>query len=166
MFGTARDKGKLNMVITYTQGNLLEANVEALVNTVNTVGVMGKGIALMFKERFPKNMTEYVKACKDKKVNTGKMFVTQNDELSEPRWIVNFPTKQHWRDKSKIEWISEGLVDLRKFLETNKVKSIAISALGAGLGGLTWSEVKFEIEKVLSGIKSTEVIVYEPLTLS
>lgn len=154
------------MVITYTQGNLLDADVEALVNTVNTVGVMGKGIALMFKERFPKNMTEYVKACKAKQVNTGKMFITQTDELMGPHWIVNFPTKQHWRAKSKMEWIQDGLVDLRKFLETNKVKSIAIPPLGAGLGGLSWHEVKAEIEKVLSGIRSTEVIVYEPLTLS
>jgi len=149
-------------MITYTQGNLLEADVEALVNTVNTVGVMGKGIALMFKERFPKNMAEYAKACKAKQVNTGKMFITETGELMSPRWIVNFPTKQHWRAKSKMEWIQDGLVDLRKFLETNKVKSIAIPPLGAGQGGLLWPEVKSEIEKALSGMESTEVIVYEP----
>lgn len=149
-------------MITYTQGNLLEADVEALVNTVNTVGVMGKGIALMFKERFPKNMGEYAKACKAKQVVTGKMFATKTDELMGPQWIVNFPTKQHWRAKSKMEWIQEGLVDLRKFLETNKVKSIAIPPLGAGQGGLSWPEVKSEIEKALSGIESTDIIVYEP----
>lgn len=80
-------------MITYTQGNLLEANVDALVNTVNTVGVMGKGVALMFKERFPANMAAYVKACEAEEVQTGKMFVTETGELMGPRWIVNFPTK-------------------------------------------------------------------------
>ena len=81
-------------MITYTTGNLLEADVEALVNTVNTVGIMGKGIALMFKERFPKNMREYAEACKSEEVQTGKMFVTSTDELIGVKWIVNFPTKQ------------------------------------------------------------------------
>ncbi|EOE0524398.1 macro domain-containing protein [Providencia stuartii] len=90
-------------MIEFTQGNLLEADVEALVNTVNTVGVMGKGIALMFKERFPANMAAYAKACKTHEVQTGKMFVTETGELMGPRWIVNFPTKQHWRAKSQIQ---------------------------------------------------------------
>src|SRR5690606_7728407 len=129
-------------MITYTQGNLLEANVEALVNTVNTVGVMGKGIALMFKERFPANMTAYAKACKAKEVHTGKMFVTETGELMGPRWIVNFPTKQNWRAKSQLQWIIEGLADLRYFIEDNQVRSIAIPPLGAGNGGLDWAEVK------------------------
>ena len=136
-------------MITYTQGNLLEAQTDALVNTVNTVGVMGKGIALMFKERFPKNMAEYASACKAKQVNTGKMFVTQTGELMGPQWIVNFPTKQHWRAKSKMEWIQDGLIDLRHFLEANNVSSIAIPPLGAGQGGLSWPDVKVEIEKAL-----------------
>lgn len=149
-------------MITYTQGNLLEAQVEALVNTVNTVGVMGKGIALMFKERFPKNMAEYASACKAKQVNTGKMFVTETSELMGPKWIVNFPTKQHWRAKSKMEWIQEGLIDLRYFLENNNVRSIAIPPLGAGQGGLAWPDVKMEIEKALSDIKTTNIIVFEP----
>ena len=96
-------------MIRYTTGNLLDAPVEALVNTVNTVGVMGKGIALMFKERFPKNMAAYSQACKASQVATGRMFVTETGELMGARWIINFPTKQHWRDKSKIEWIEEGL---------------------------------------------------------
>ena len=150
-------------MITYTQGNLLEADAEALVNTVNTVGVMGKGIALMFKERFPKNMAEYAKACKVKQVNTGKMFVTETGELMGPHWIVNFPTKQHWRAKSQMKWIQDGLIDLRKFLEANHVKSIAIPPLGAGQGGLPWSAVKIEIEKALSDISATEIMVYEPI---
>jgi O-acetyl-ADP-ribose deacetylase (regulator of RNase III) len=92
-------------MIQYTQGNLLEADVEALVNTVNTVGVMGKGIALMFKDRFPLNMKLYAAACKAKQVQTGKVFVTEVAELTGPRWIINFPTKQHWRAKSKMDWL-------------------------------------------------------------
>lgn len=149
-------------MITYTQGNLLEANADALVNTVNTVGVMGKGIALMFKERFPKNMAEYATACKAKQVTTGKMFVTETGELMGPRWIVNFPTKQHWRAKSKMEWIQDGLVDLRHFIENNNVGSIAIPPLGAGQGGLLWPDVKREIEKALSDVENANIIVFEP----
>jgi len=151
-------------MIRYTQGNLLDADVEAVVNTVNTVGVMGKGIALMFKERFPKNMADYAKACKAKEVQTGKMFVTETGELMGPRWIVNFPTKQHWRAPSKMEWIVEGLQDLRQFLIANSVKSIAIPPLGAGNGKLEWSDVKPEIEKALSELTDIDIIVFEPTT--
>ncbi|NHB87219.1 type II toxin-antitoxin system antitoxin DNA ADP-ribosyl glycohydrolase DarG [Photorhabdus tasmaniensis] len=149
-------------MIKYTQGNLLDAPVEALVNTVNTMGVMGKGIALMFKERFPLNMQAYAKACKQKQVVTGKMFVTETGELMGPHWIVNFPTKQHWRVDSKIEWIETGLQDLRLFLIENQVRSIAIPPLGAGNGGLNWPEVKTRIEKTLSDLHDTEILIYEP----
>jgi len=148
-------------MITFTQGNLLEARTEALVNTVNTVGVMGKGIALMFKERFADNFRRYAAACKAKEVRTGTMFVTEVNELDGPRWIVNFPTKQHWHGNSKIEWITEGLQDLRRFLIENKVKSIAIPPLGAGNGGLDWSEVRPQIERALAGL-DTEILVFEP----
>lgn len=148
-------------MITFTQGNLLEARAEALVNTVNTVGVMGKGIALMFKERFADNFRRYAAACKAKEVCTGKMFVTEVRELDGPRWIVNFPTKQHWRGDSKMEWITEGLQDLRRFLIDNKVKSIAILPLGAGNGGLDWAEVRPHIEEALAGL-DTDIIVFEP----
>src|SRR5438876_613806 len=108
-------------MITYTQGNLLEANAEALVNTVNTVGVMGKGIALMFKERFPDNFRQYAIACKADQLQTGKVFVTEVGELEGPRWIVNFPTKRHWRPPSQMEWVVEGLKDLRRFLIEERV---------------------------------------------
>ncbi len=151
-------------MITYTQGNLLEADTEALVNTVNTVGVMGKGIALMFKERFPANMAAYVKACKAGNVQTGKMFVTETGELMGPRWIVNFPTKRHWREKSRMSFIINGLKDLRHFIERNQVRSIAIPPLGTGNGGLDWAEVKPHIEQVLSDIEKVDIIVYEPTT--
>lgn len=151
-------------MIKYTQGNLLDAPVEALVNTVNTVGVMGKGIALMFKERFAKNMAEYAKACKAKQVMTGKMFVTETGELVGPRWIVNFPTKQHWRAKSRMEWIEEGLQDLHRFIVENNVQSIAIPPLGAGNGGLDWSDVKPRIEAALCDLADVDILVYEPIS--
>jgi O-acetyl-ADP-ribose deacetylase (regulator of RNase III) len=148
-------------MITFTQGNLLEARVEALVNTVNTVGVMGKGIALMFKERFAENFRRYAAACKAKEVHTGKMFVTEINELDGPQWIINFPTKQHWRGDSRMEWITEGLQDLRRFVIQNKVKSIAIPPLGAGNGGLDWAAVRPQIETALADL-DIEVLVFEP----
>ncbi|QBG87171.1 Appr-1-p processing protein [Xanthomonas oryzae] len=150
-------------MITFTQGNLLQARVEALVNTVNTVGVMGKGIALMFKERFNENFLRYAAACKAKQVRTGKMFVTEANELNGPRWIINFPTKQHWRGDSRIEWIAEGLQDLRFFLIENNVKSIAIPPLGAGNGGLDWADVRPLIEESLTGL-DTKILVFEPIS--
>ena len=122
-------------MISFTKGNLLDADVEALVNTVNEVGVMGKGIALMSKEAYPDNFREYAKACKKGEVEVGRMFVTRPDQLIGPKWIVNFPTKKHWRAKTKIEWITDGLVDLREFVEDNSVRSIAIPPLGSGNGG-------------------------------
>lgn len=149
-------------MITYIQGNLLDANVEALVNTVNTVGVMGKGIALMFKERFPRNMLDYAKACKLNQVVTGKMFITVTNELIGPHWIVNFPTKQHWRSPSQMKWIEEGLVDLRHFIVDNSVKSIAIPPLGAGNGGLDWEQVKSKIEVILGDLNHVNILIYEP----
>lgn len=148
-------------MITFTQGNLLEARTEALVNTVNTVGVMGKGIALMFKERFAENFRHYAAACKAKQVQTGKMFVTQVHELDGPRWIVNFPTKQHWRAPSRMEWVIEGLQDLRRFLTEQQVKSIAIPPLGAGNGGLAWTEVRAQIERALGDL-DIDILVFEP----
>lgn len=149
-------------MITFTQGNLLEARAEALVNTVNTVGVMGKGIALIFKERFADNMRLYAIACKAKQVQTGKMFVTEVHELDGPRWIVNFPTKQHWKAPSQMAWVEEGLQDLRRFLIEKQVKSIAIPPLGAGNGGLEWTEVREQIEIALGDLPNIEIVVFEP----
>jgi O-acetyl-ADP-ribose deacetylase (regulator of RNase III) len=148
-------------MITFAQGNLLEAHAEALVNTVNTVGVMGKGIALMFKERFADNFRRYANACKAGEVRTGAMFVTEPDELAGPRWIINFPTKQHWRQPSQMAWVIEGLQDLRRFLLANKVKSIAIPPLGAGNGGLEWADVREAIVTALGDLE-VEVLVFEP----
>ncbi|MEM7601803.1 MAG: macro domain-containing protein, partial [Verrucomicrobiota bacterium] len=129
-------------MIRFTTGNLLDADVEAVVNTVNTVGVMGKGIALMFKEKFPANFDAYAKASKDKAVRVGQMFVTENMQLMGPRWIINFPTKQHWRGNTKIEWIEQGLEDLVRVISENEIKSIAIPPLGCGNGGMDWGDVR------------------------
>jgi O-acetyl-ADP-ribose deacetylase (regulator of RNase III) len=149
-------------MIQFKQGNLLEAKAEALVNTVNTVGIMGKGIALMFKERFTDNFQRYAAACKARQVHTGQMFVTEVRELDGPRWIVNFPTKQHWRPPSQMAWVVEGLQDLRRFLLENKVKSIAIPPLGAGNGGLDWAAVREQIQLALGDLTDIEIMVFEP----
>lgn len=149
-------------MLRFTQGNLLDAKVEAVVNTVNTVGVMGKGIALMFKERFPENYDAYETACIRKDVQVGRMFVTESPELTGPRWIINFPTKKHWRQPSKLDWIVEGLKDLRAVIEAKGIRSVAIPPLGSGNGGLEWSEVRPQIEVALQDLPDVEVVVYEP----
>ena len=147
----------------FTQGNLLDSRVEALVNTVNTVGVMGKGIALMFKEAFPANFRAYEEACERKSVRIGTMFVTENNTFEGPRWIINFPTKKHWRQPSKLEWIVEGLKDLRRVIEERQIRSIALPPLGAGNGGLDWADVRPQIQGILGDLKEVEIQVYEPI---
>jgi O-acetyl-ADP-ribose deacetylase (regulator of RNase III) len=147
-------------MIEFTRGNLLDAKVDALVNTVNTVGVMGKGVALMFKEAFPENFKDYEAACKKKSVKIGKMFVTER--LLSPKWIINFPTKEHWRSDSKLEWIDAGLADLKRIIIENRIKSIAIPPLGSGNGGLKWEDVRPKIEAALNSLKDVTVLVYEP----
>ena len=150
-------------MIEYCRGNLLEADVEALVNTVNTKGFMGKGLALEFKNTFPENFQAYAQACQSGQVEIGKMFITEQQALLGPRWIINFPTKQHWRDPSKLEWIDQGLEDLRKNLADNQIVSVAIPPLGCGLGGLDWQLVKPRIEDALADLSSTRILIYEPL---
>lgn len=149
-------------MIRFTQGNLLDADTDALVNTVNTVGVMGKGVALMFKEAFPDNYRRYEAACAAKGLHIGKMFVTERDDLYGPKWIINFPTKAHWRFPSKLEWIAKGLDDLKEVVQDKGIKSIALPPLGAGNGGLDWEEVRSLIVEKLSELKSVSVVIYEP----
>ncbi len=149
-------------MITYAKGNLLEADVDAVVNTVNTVGIMGKGIALMFKEQFPRNFEAYACACDAGEVRIGNMFVTENKELFGPRWIINFPTKTHWRVKTKIEWVEDGLKDLVRVIRDKSIHSIAIPPLGCGNGGLDWHYVRPLIEAALKELDSVNAIVYEP----
>lgn len=150
-------------MIEYCRGNLLEADAEALVNPVNTQGVMGKGLALAFKNAFPENFRAYSQACQSDQVRTGRMFITEQQALLGPRWIINFPTKQHWRDPSKLEWIDQGLADLRKVLAERQIPSVAIPPLGCGLGGLEWELVKPRIEYALAGLAGTRIMVFEPL---
>ncbi|HWA91926.1 MAG TPA: macro domain-containing protein [Rhizomicrobium sp.] len=149
-------------MIRFTEGNLLEANAEAFVNTVNTVGVMGKGIALMFKEKFPENYREYERACKSRLVRTGHMFVTERHSLVGPKWIINFPTKQHWRQPSRLEWIEDGLKDLRHVLAARNIRSVAVPPLGSGNGGLNWPQVRSLIVAELGTLKNVDVVVFEP----
>ena len=149
-------------MLRYTQGNLLEADAEALVNTVNTVGVMGKGIALMFKEAFPENFKAYQAACKQDSLQLGRMLVTKRDDFIGPKWIINFPTKAHWRFPSRIEWVEAGLQDLVRVVSELGITSIAVPPLGAGNGGLAWAEVKPRIEAALAGLRAVDVVIYEP----
>ena len=149
-------------MIEYKNGDILREDVEAIVNTVNCVGIMGRGLALQFKNKFPQNFKEYQLACTNKEVQLGKMFVHQTGQLINPKYIINFPTKGHWKQNSKIEDISNGLDDLTTIIEKYSIKSIAIPPLGSGLGGLDWKMVKKLIEKKLKNINCT-VILFEPL---
>jgi O-acetyl-ADP-ribose deacetylase (regulator of RNase III) len=149
-------------MINYTKGNLLDAQTEAIVNTVNTVGVMGKGIALQFREAFPDNYKAYKRATDAKAVQIGKMFVTENHALTGPKYIINFPTKKHWRQPSRIEYITAGLQDLRRVLLKEQIRSVALPPLGCGNGGLDWLEVRQLIEAELNDLPLTHIVVYEP----
>jgi O-acetyl-ADP-ribose deacetylase (regulator of RNase III) len=149
-------------MIRFATGNLLTANAEALVNSVNTVGIMGKGIALMFKETFPENFKLYEAACKRGDVKVGHMFVTERNLLGGPKWIINFPTKEHWRNPSKMTWIEDGLADLIRVIQDKNIHSIALPPLGSGNGGLDWQEVRSRIESAFANVTNVEIIVYEP----
>lgn len=146
----------------YIKGNLLDAKTEALVNTVNTVGVMGKGIALQFKEMFPHNYKEYLAACKRGDIAPGKLLTVKDQTLEGQKLIINFPTKTEWFKKSQYDYIESGLVDLVKVIDNCKIKSIAIPPLGCGNGGLKWEKVKPMIEKYLSPLEGVDIIVFEP----
>ncbi|MEQ9245540.1 MAG: macro domain-containing protein, partial [Nitratireductor sp.] len=148
-------------MIRYTQGNLLAADAEALVNTVNTVGVSGKGIALMFKESYPENFRAYEAVSKAGKLSPGGLFVTERQDMLGPRFIINFATKKHWRHPSKLEWIEKGLAALKNEIKARGIRSIAIPPLGAGNGGLGWGDVKPLVAKALADL-DCEVIVFEP----
>jgi O-acetyl-ADP-ribose deacetylase (regulator of RNase III) len=149
-------------MITLTRGNLLEDKVEAIVNTVNCVGVMGKGIALQFKQAFPENFKVYARACKKNEVRQGKMFIFSTDSFVNPKYIFNFPTKNHWRGKSKIKDVETGLADLAEEIRRLKIKSIAIPPLGCGYGGLKWADVRHLIENTFKDLPEVEVHLYEP----
>ncbi len=149
-------------MIEYKVGDILSEDVEAIVNTVNCVGIMGRVLALQYKNKYPQNFKEYEIACKKEIVKPGKMFVHQTGQLPNPKYIINFLTKRHWKDKSKIEDIENGLDDLINVIKKLNIKSIAISPLGCGLGGLEWKTVKQKIEAKLSNIDCV-IRVFEPL---
>ncbi|MFR9796085.1 macro domain-containing protein [Streptomyces sp. MS06] len=149
-------------MITRGTGNLLLADVDALVNTVNTVGVMGKGIALQFKRAYPENFKDYKASCDRGDVTVGRMHVHEVKQLGSPRFIINFPTKRHWRAPSRIEDIASGLVALRDEIVERGITSIAVPPLGCGNGGLAWRDVEPMIRQALGTIPGVEVRVWEP----
>ncbi|NTV63458.1 MAG: macro domain-containing protein [Oscillochloris sp.] len=149
-------------MIEHMHGNLLDADVEALVNTVNTVGVMGKGIALQFRQAYPANFSAYQTACKRGEVVPGRMFVVPTGHLTNPRYIVNFPTKRHWRGKAQMEDIESGLVDLIATVRHHQIGSLAVPPLGCGNGGLRWDEVRPKIEAAFAELPEVRVLLYAP----
>jgi O-acetyl-ADP-ribose deacetylase (regulator of RNase III) len=150
-------------MINYSEGNLLDAQVDALVNTVNTQGVMGKGIALQFRQAFPEMFKSYADACKSGLVELGKMDIYDRGGLADgPRWIINFPTKGHWKAKSRIADIEDGLVDLVATVKRLGIRSIAIPPLGCGYGGLNWTEVRPLIERAFEALPEVNAKVYAP----
>jgi len=149
-------------MIRYATGDILRADAEAIVNTVNCVGIMGRGIALQFKNAFPVNFKAYEAACKRDEVQPGKMFVFETGTFTNPKYIINFPTKRHWRGKSRMEDIDSGLVALAEEIRQRGIRSIAIPPLGSGLGGLNWGDVRPRIEAALRDLPDLDVIVFEP----
>jgi O-acetyl-ADP-ribose deacetylase (regulator of RNase III) len=154
--------GESDMLET-ARGDLLKADVDALVNTVNTVGVMGKGIALQFKRAYPEMFRQYERACKAGDVQVGKMHVWPTGQLTGPRFIINFPTKRHWKGKSQMSWIDAGLADLATVIHEHQIVSIAVPPLGAGNGRLSWPDVRSHIEASLGGLDEVRVLVFEPV---
>lgn len=149
-------------MIKVVQNNLFNTEAEAIINTVNCVGVMGKGLALEFKKQYFGNYIAYKRACDAGQVKIGKMFVYKTESFFDPKYIINFPTKDHWKNPSKMEYIREGLDDLIEVIKTNNIKSIAIPPLGCGLGGLNWDEVKEMIIVKMQNLKyDTDIIICE-----
>jgi O-acetyl-ADP-ribose deacetylase (regulator of RNase III) len=149
-------------MIRDTTGDLLGDSVDAIVNTVNTEGVMGKGIALQFKNRYPANFDAYRAACKRGEVQLGSMFVFETGALRGPRYIINFPTKGHWRSNSNLADVQVGLGDLVRVIGELDIRSIAVPPLGCGLGGLDWNKVRPMIVSALDPIASLDAHLYGP----
>lgn len=149
-------------MIEFVEGNLLEADADALVNTVNTEGVMGKGVALQFAKKFPEMLAAYEAACKAGAVQPGRMHVFEREEMFRPRYIINFPTKRHWRTRSRIEDIEAGLAALARDIGRLDIRSIALPPLGCGNGGLDWEEVFPRIKAALGSLPDVRVLVFPP----
>ena len=149
-------------MIVLKVGDIFEEDVEALVNSVNCVGVMGRGIALQFKNVFPENFKAYAEACKRQEVQPGQMFVYESGKMTNPRYIINFPTKRHWRAKSRMEDIEAGLDALAGEIRARNIRSIAVPPLGSSLGGLNWADVRPRIESTLGELDDLRVLLFEP----
>ena len=149
-------------MIKYKTGDLLAEPTEALVNAVNCVGVMGRGIALQFKNAFPENFKAYELRCRRGEVRPGKMFVFELRRTTGPRYIINFPTKRHWRGKSRMADIDAGLQALAEEIQSREIRSIALPPLGSGLGGLDWPKVQARIQTALEGLPEVQIAVFEP----
>ncbi len=150
-------------MIDYRQGDILKADAEALVNTVNCVGIMGRGVALQFRNEFPENYAAY-RAARDRgEVQPGRMFLVDLCRLQNPRYVINFPTKRHWKGKSRLEDVESGLVALVDVVRERGIRSVAIPPLGCGLGGLSWIDVRQSIEAALQAVPDVQVLVYEPV---
>jgi O-acetyl-ADP-ribose deacetylase (regulator of RNase III) len=149
-------------MIEYRHGDILQADAEALVNTVNCVGIMGRGIALQFRKAFPGNYKLYKAVCDRNDLQPGKMLVYDLNRFENPRLIINFPTKRHWKGKSRLEDVEAGLTALVEEIRQRKIRSVAIPPLGCGLGGLNWKDVKAMIERALGAVPELRAMVYEP----
>jgi O-acetyl-ADP-ribose deacetylase (regulator of RNase III) len=150
-------------MIELTQGNILKADAEALVNTVNCVGFMGKGIALQFKKAYPENFDAYHKACATGEVQPGRMFIFDLHSMLNPKYVINFPTKRDWRQKSRYEDVESGLKALVADVQRLRISSIAVPPLGCGLGGLNWRKVRPMIEKAFAQSPNVRVMLFEPV---
>lgn len=148
-------------MIEYKVGDILTEHVEALVNTVNCVGIMGRGVALQFKKAFPENFAAYAEACQRKEVQPGHPFIFETGQMY-PRYIINLPTKRHWRGKSRMEDIEVGLAALAEQIRARRIRSIALPPLGSGLGGLDWSQVRSRIEATLRAFPDLKAVVFKP----
>ncbi len=153
-------------MIELARGDLLQADAEALVNTVNCVGVMGKGIALQFKSAYPENFKLYRRVCERGELRPGKMLVYDSGQFFNPRYIINFPTKQHWKGKSRLGYIDAGLDALVREIRDRGIGSIAIPALGCSNGGLDWADVRPRIEQAFASLPDVRVLLYEPQSQS
>ena len=149
-------------MIEYKTGDILTEDVTALVNSVNCVGIMGRGIALQFRNVFPDNFDAYAEACKRDELQPGRLFVFETGQLTNPRYIINFPTKRHWRGKSRVEDIEAGLYSLVQEIKKRNIRSIALPPLGSGLGGLEWSNVRPRIEAAFEELSDLRIVVFEP----
>jgi len=149
-------------MIELTQGDMLQTDAEALVNTVNCVGVMGRGLALQFKKVFPDNFKSYKAVCERKELQPGKMFIYELNRLYNPYYVVNFPTKRHWKGKGSLKDIQTGLQALVEEVANRGIHSIAIPPLGCGLGGLCWRDVRARIEEAFQDLPDVQVLLYEP----